>query len=154
RFEPDGGGQQTGGGSTGGGVSDRFLRPSWQSVQVQSLNPTSANGRIVPDVAALAGDPGSTCLLRFQQPDGSLARAWVPGEGTSAATPIWAALVARTNAKLPAAKQQRFLAPLLYQTFANGQAVGAAACTGVGGHDNDSLPDPGIGYQAVAGSFS
>jgi kumamolisin len=154
RFEPNSE-EQTGGGSTGGGVSDRFTRPDWQSgVQVTSLNPTSAHGRIVPDVAALAGDPGSACLMRFQQKDGSIAVGWEPGEGTSAATPLWAALIARTNAKLPADKQQRFVAPLLYQSLPNGGTVGGAACTAIKSGDNASDPDPGIGYQAVAGGFS
>ncbi|RQR53021.1 hypothetical protein DIE21_10655 [Burkholderia sp. Bp9140] len=155
RFEPNSQ-QQTGGGSTGGGVSDRFARPDWQSgIQVTSLNPVSANGRIVPDVAALAGDPGSSCLMRFQQQDGSIAVGWVPGEGTSAATPMWAALIARTNAKLPTGKQQRFLAPLLYKLLPGGGTVGGTACTAVNsGHNNDSDPDPGIGYPPVAGGFS
>jgi kumamolisin len=151
RFEPNVDGQ-TGGGSTGGGVSDRFSRPAWQTVHVQSLNPASANGRIVPDVAALAGDPGSACLMRFQKSDGTVARGWQPGEGTSAATPIWAALIARTNAKLPAAKQQRSLGPLLYQTVSGGGTVGSAACVAVtSGHNNASMPDPGVGYEAGQG---
>jgi kumamolisin len=152
RFEPNSDGQ-TGGGSTGGGVSDRFARPAWQTVQVASLNPTSARGRVVPDVAALAGNPGSTCLMRFKDQNGNIVRAWEPGEGTSAAAPIWAALVARTNAKLPAAKQQRSLAPLLYQTLPAGGPLGGTACTAITSGNNASQPDPGIGYQAT-GEFS
>ncbi len=152
RFEPDTPpGEQTGGGSTGGGVSDCFPRPAWQTVQVKSLNPAGGAGRVVPDVAALAGDPGSACVLRFQQDDGSVARGWSPGEGTSAATPIWAALIARTNAKLPAAKQQRAVGPLLYQAMPGGGTVGAAACVGITSGDNKSMPDPGVGYQAGPG---
>ena len=151
RFEP-GSEDQTGGGSTGGGVSDRFPRPAWQTVKVASLNPT-ANGRIVPDVAALAGNPGSACLMRFLDQHGNLARAWQPGEGTSASTPIWAALIARINAKLPAAKQQRFIAPLLYQTLPTGGPLGGTACTAIQSGQNASRPDPGIGYQAN-GEFS
>ena len=46
------------GGSTGGGVTQRFKRPEWQNVHVRSLNPGGFDGRIVPDVAALAGLPG------------------------------------------------------------------------------------------------
>ena len=151
RFEPNSD-EQTGGGSTGGGVS-HFPRPAWQTVQVKSLNPTAANGRIVPDVAALAGNPGSTCLMRFKDKNGTLVRAWEPGEGTSAAAPIWAALIARTNAQLPAAKQQRFLGALLYQTLPTGGPVGAAACTSITSGNNASDPDPGIGY-AASGEFS
>lgn len=151
RFEPNSD-EQTGGGSTGGGVS-HFPRPAWQTVQVQSLNPTAASGRVVPDVAALAGTPGSTCLMRFKDQNGNLVRAWEPGEGTSASAPIWAALIARTNAKLPAAKQQRFLGALLYQTLPSGGPVGAAACKPISSGDNASQPDPGIGYVAN-GEFS
>lgn len=150
RFEPNSD-EQTGGGSTGGGVS-HFPRPAWQTVQVKSLNP-AASGRIVPDVAALAGSPGSTCLMRFKDRDGNLVRAWEPGEGTSASAPIWAALIARTNAKLPPAKQQRFLGALLYQTLPAGGPVGAAACTAISSGNNASQPDPGIGYVA-SGEFS
>ena len=150
RFE-QGSEEQTGGGSTGGGVSDRFPRPAWQTVQVTSLNPASSNGRIVPDVAALAGNPGSACLMRFLDKNGNLARAWQPGEGTSAATPIWAALIARINAKLPKAKQQRFVAPLLYQALPAGGTVGGTACIPIQSGNNASKPDPGIGYQANGG---
>ena len=52
-------GQRTpnGGGSTGGGVSVEFPRPSWQDVKIASLNPGSIDGRVVPDIAALAGSP-------------------------------------------------------------------------------------------------
>jgi len=150
RFEPNVQGQ-TGGGSTGGGVSDRFPRPDWQTVQVRSLNPTSLNGRVVPDVAALAGSPGSACLMRLPQPDGSIVSQWQPGMGTSAATPIWAALIARTNAKLPDSKKQRFLGSLLYQSWQDATTVGAATCVGVTSGGNASQPDPGIGYEAAAG---
>ncbi len=46
-----------GGGSTGGGVSAVFDRPGWQTVTVPSLNQGSIDGRVVPDVSALAGSP-------------------------------------------------------------------------------------------------
>lgn len=63
--------------------------------------------------------------------------------------------LARANAKLPAGKQQRFLAPLLYKLLPSGGTVGGTACTAVNsGHNNDSDADPGIGYPAVAGGFS
>ncbi|KVA22845.1 hypothetical protein [Burkholderia ubonensis] len=66
-----------------------------------------------------------------------------------------AALIARTNAKLPTDKQQCFLAPLLYKLLPSGGAVGRIVCTAVdSGHNNDSDPDPGIGYPVVAGGFS
>src|SRR5260370_40218615 len=47
----------TGGGASGGGVSTKFRRPNWQKVEIKSLNKGSIDGRVVPDVAALAGPP-------------------------------------------------------------------------------------------------
>ncbi|HEY7200765.1 MAG TPA: S53 family peptidase, partial [Candidatus Dormibacteraeota bacterium] len=93
-----------GGGSTGGGVSTVFRRPRWQDIHVASLNPGSIDGRVVPDVAALAGPPQYDLTLR--------GRDEVNG-GTSAAAPLWAALIARVHAALGG--RQRFLTPLLYQ---------------------------------------
>ena len=51
------GNQPTNGGSTGGGVSTVFARPTWQNVSVASLNGGTFDGRVVPDVAAVAGSP-------------------------------------------------------------------------------------------------
>ena len=89
-------GERTGsaGGSTGGGVSVVFPRPSWQDVQITSINPGSIDGRVVPDVAALAGPPFYDLIFMGQdQPNG----------GTSAATPLWAALIALMAARPRAA---------------------------------------------------
>jgi kumamolisin len=130
-----------GGGSSGGGVSTVFQRPTWQNVHVASVNPGSIDGRVVPDVAALAGPP--LYDLIFQGQDS-------PNGGTSASAPLWASLIARMNAQLPAAKQQRFLTVLLYQTGANGQPRGTA-CRDITVGQNVSHPLPGVGYQAGAG---
>ncbi|CAG2157404.1 hypothetical protein LMG31506_06004 [Cupriavidus yeoncheonensis] len=128
---------QQGGGSTGGGVSVLNSRPPWQTVSVASLNPGATDGRVVPDVAALAGPPLYDLLLDGQPfPDG----------GTSAAAPLWAALVARIDAALPAAKRQRFLAPLLYKGD-----VGRAGFSDIVSGQNTSRPSPGKGYTAGAG---
>jgi kumamolisin len=127
----------TGGGSTGGGVSVLNARPSWQTVHVASLNPTAPDGRVVPDVAALAGPPSYDNLLDGQP---------FPGGGTSASAPLWASLIARINARLPAGKKQRFLAPLLYQA-----AVARAGFSDVVSGQNASSPNPGRGYQAGPG---
>jgi kumamolisin len=130
------------GGATGGGVSAVFARPEWQTVNIQSINAGAIEGRIVPDVAALAGAP----LYQFTFKGQSIARG-----GTSASTPVWAALVARLNAALPAAKRQRFLAPLLYQNGPSGAPVGATGCTDIASGDNASHPRPGKGYQGQNG---
>src|SRR5262249_39979311 len=83
-----GGGRHVGkghGGATGGGVSALFDRPAWQTVEVASLNPSSIDGRVVPDVAALAGPPlYQLTLLGRSAPNG----------GTSASAPLWASLIA------------------------------------------------------------
>ena len=131
-----------GGGAGGGGVSVLFKRPSWQNVTIQSVNQPSIDGRVIPDVCALAGPP--LYDLIFVGKD-------FPNGGTSASTPLWAALLARINASLPAAKQQRFLTPLLYQNGTNGKPRGATGCVDITVGQNASHPDPGVGYQAQAG---
>jgi kumamolisin len=85
-----------GGGATGGGVSTIFARPKWQNVTVKSINPGSIDGRVVPDVSALSGPPMYDLIMLGQDS---------PNGGTSASTPLWAALLARINAGLPAARQ-------------------------------------------------
>ena len=131
-----------GGGSTGGGVSTIFPRPTWQNVKVKSLNKGSINGRVMPDVSALAGEPLYDLIFVGQaQPNG----------GTSATAPLWAALLARVNAKLPASKQQRFVTPLLYRNTPGGQPVGRTASRDISTGNNASHPLPGKGYHAKAG---
>lgn len=131
-----------GGGATGGGVSTLFARPTWQNVNVTSINPGSITGRIIPDIAALSGPPFYDLILLGQD---------APNGGTSASTPLWAALIARINAKLPAAKQQQFLAPLLYQAGTNGKPRGQSGCIDITSGQNASHPQPGKGYTAQKG---
>jgi kumamolisin len=131
-----------GGGATGGGVSCVFVRPGWQKVKVRPLNAGSIDGRVVPDVAALAGDPLYDLVFEGKR---------LPNGGTSASAPLWAALVTRVNAALPPPKQQRFLTPLLYL---NGNArvpVGKRSTRDITAGHNTSHPHPGRGYRAKAG---
>jgi kumamolisin len=129
-------------GATGGGVSTIFPRPAWQTVNINSLNAGSIEGRVVPDVAALAGPPLYAGVLNGQSfPDG----------GTSAAAPLWASLLARINEALPVAKQRRFIAPLLYQNGPGGGTIGSAGCTDIVSGNNASHPKPGKGYKAQEG---
>lgn len=65
--------------------------------------------------------------------------------------PDVAALVARINANIAASKKQRFLAPLLYQSGANGKPRREVACHDITAGQNASYPDPGVGYQARTG---
>jgi kumamolisin len=134
------------GGSTGGGVSDVNARPTWQSaITVQSVNPGSINGRVIPDVAANADWDASPYLLVLDGQSG-------PNGGTSAATPLWASLITLINA----AKGSRvgYLTPVLYQASGS-STIGAAGCTDVVSGDNNTAKadgyNAGPGYDACSG---
>jgi kumamolisin len=131
-----------GGGATGGGVSTVFPRPAWQTVRVKSLNSGSIDGRVAPDIAALSGSPYYDLILLGKD---------APNGGTSASAPLWAALIARVNANLPASKQQRFLTPLLYQNGGNGKPIGQSSTRDITSGNNVSNPQPGKGYKAGVG---
>ena len=135
-----------GNGATGGGVSAVFPRPSWQSgMQAVPLAGTipPPDGRGLPDVASLA-DPETPFVVAG--PGGTLQA----GGGTSAAAPLWAALISRLNQALGA--RVGYLNPLLYSHLSgalrditsgdNGgyQATpGWDACTGWGSPGGSSL---------------
>jgi len=126
-----------GGGSTGGGVSALNRRPPWQTARVASLNPRAHRGCVVPDVAALAGAPFFDIVLDGK-PD--------TGAGTSASTPVWASLIARINARMPARKRRRFIAPLLYAP-----AVAKTGFRDIVSGANGPSPRPRRGYEARRG---
>jgi kumamolisin len=129
------------GSATGGGVSRRFPRPAWQDVDVAPLL-VKGDGRVVPDVAALAGEPYYDLFFAgVPWPDGK----------TSASAPLWAALIARINAQLPPNKRQRFLTPLLYQKLENGKTVGEVSCTDITLGKNTSQGPGSLGYYARQG---
>ncbi|MGQ4515238.1 protease pro-enzyme activation domain-containing protein [Streptomyces sp. DW26H14] len=132
-----------GGGATGGGRSATFPVPLWQRRYQPAGQGRPARGqgpaerRGVPDVAAVA-DPSTGYRIRVGGKDTTLG-------GTSAAAPLWAALVCRLSEALDA--PLGLLAPLLYALEAppapltditsgdNGgypAAVGWDACTGLG----------------------
>lgn len=97
------------GGATGGGVSDRYTEvPTYQSnagVVPTSINKAGVKGRGIPDVA---GNAGSTTGYLVSQPPGAPLPV-MPVGGTSAAAPMWAALMccarevleAKFNGKVP-----------------------------------------------------
>jgi len=135
-----------GGGSTGGGVSAVFPRPDWQKgITIRSVNPGAIVGRCIPDVAANADWTASPYLLVV---DGG----FQPNGGTSAASPLWAALITLINAKR--GKRIGYLTPLLYQ-IRNGATIGATGCNDIQSGDNntDELGGyrAGPGYDAVSG---
>src|SRR5271166_1981935 len=145
--------RRDGGGSGGGGVSASNPRPSWQNISISSVNSGSIDGRIVPDVAANAA--GSTGYLLFapDSSDPSTSVAQISG-GTSAATPLWASLIARLQ---QAGKSVGFLPPKLYQPSptTGGQPVGAVAFNDIVIGDNATGTAPGyqatLGFDAVTG---
>jgi kumamolisin len=141
--------RKDGGGSTGGGVSTKFARPAWQNVSIPSVNPHAIDGRCVPDVAADA----SANTGYFTVVDGSPE---ISG-GTSASTPLWAALIARINAARIAAGKSAagYVTPLLYQATPGGGTIGSAACRDITTGNNITAHGGGysaqVGYDAVTG---
>jgi kumamolisin len=129
------------GGSTGGGVSAEFPRPAWQRVRrIASINPDAIDGRIIPDVAALAGLPGYALVYGGRR---------TMNGGTSAAAPLWAALIARIASSRPD-QAPAFIAPLLYRRGADGRVRGGSALRDVT-HGHNTSPQPGRGYEAKPG---
>ena len=85
--------------ATGGGVSDRYRVPSYQSsagIKPKSANTGNKPGRGIPDVAGNAGI--STGYLVNHPTDSGMTI--MPLGGTSAAAPMWAALMARIREAL------------------------------------------------------
>jgi subtilase family serine protease len=124
---------------SGGGFSKFFSEPSFQT-QLPSSDQSELNGRRgVPDVAA-DGDPSSGWPI-YQ-----LGQQTVIG-GTSAATPVWAALLAIADQM--AGHPLGLINPALYK-------LGLGSSYNQDFHDialgNNSVPSVGIqGYSAVAG---
>jgi kumamolisin len=114
--------------ATGHGISRKFQkRPVWQNVQVAKGKRVIKRGRLVPDVSALAGEPYYDLVFaNFPWADGK----------TSASVAVWAALIARINAKLPHNQRQRFLTPLLYNIMSKRKTGGKASF-----RDIKSFPD-------------
>jgi kumamolisin len=90
---------------TGGGVSDKFGIPDYQSqIVVPASVSTGKRGRGVPDTAAAAANnPGYRIILGGES---------IVKNGTSAAAPLWASLIAMINAQRGA--PIGFLNPQLY----------------------------------------
>src|SRR5450432_1435765 len=140
------------GGSSGGGVSSIFPRPAWQTkIKIDPIDPGAIVGRVVPDVAAHAQTDGDTTGY-FIVVGGQSAR----NGGTSAAAPLWASLIGRINALLPAGKKTGYLTPLLYQSGpGTTDAMGSVACRDITVGDNTSSSIGGFaaakGFDAATG---
>ena len=130
-------------GASGGGISQVFPVPSYQANLTLPVKPGDHSGRGIPDVAANA-DPNTGYAVMFQ---GSMT---VVG-GTSAASPLWAALWARVNQARAAAKKGPvgYANPLLY-----GLGPTSAFHDIVAGNNTyDQVPgyNCGPGWDAVTG---
>jgi kumamolisin len=124
-------------GATGGGVSDYTPAPAWQAgIVPPSINPGHFAGRAIPDVAADA-DPATGYLTM------SGGKLGIVG-GTSASSPLWAALIARIDTAL-GAKCGNFNA-LLYAKYGP-----AGVLRGITSGDNDIDGKLGGQYRAGPG---
>ncbi len=121
-------------GATGGGVSAFFAKPSWQASANVPKPTGSKGGRGVPDVAGDA-DPTTGYQVRVDGQNSVIG-------GTSAVAPLWAGLIALSNAanKNHAGFVNEILyeAPKSFHDITQGNngafaaAVGWDACTGMG----------------------
>jgi kumamolisin len=131
------------GSGTGGGISDYIAVPTWQvGIVPASINPTNFKGRGIPDVAANA-DPDTGYLTYSGGQFGIVG-------GTSAASPLWAALIALCNQQL-GARVGNFNA-LLYSTIGPNKVLNDIT---TGNNDTDGLLDgkfaAGPGWDACSG---
>jgi hypothetical protein len=169
------------GGGGGGGVSETWAMPPWQTAMTGSqpsseqacsddptgtadnfhlagLDTTLSSGtecRETPDVSALA-DPQTGYTIVY---DGQFLQIG----GTSASTPLWAALTAEMNAStqcasVPGGLGLGFATPLFYQVAASSTANYANAFSDVTVGNNDNLDvgasgtwPAGAGYDLASG---
>ncbi len=130
-------------GAGGGGKSQFFAEPSYQ----KSFGVSSGGTRGVPDVSADA-DPETGYLVLHNG-------GWIQVGGTSAAAPMWAALLALTNAKCPSSPVG-FVNPAIY--FAASPKVKAIVINDIqkdtnfaDNTSNDYTGDGGGQYPVLAG---
>lgn len=131
------------GGATGGGVSDRYGLPSYQNgAGVPKSLKDNHVGRGVPDVAANAS-PNSGYKITYNGGPGN-------GNGTSAAAPLWAGLIALINAAL--GENVGFVNPALYEIGSSAfrDLTGSAGPTDNGLNGVPGYP-AGPGWDACTG---
>jgi subtilase family serine protease len=160
----------TGPGATGGGISAVWPMPSYQTGAAAPLGVVNgassgtpcgaaaqqaAYCREVPDVSALA-DPAHGYVVYFNGQSGTARSGWTTEAGTSAATPVWAALMALTDA-LPSCRGLTIglanpelygLAGLDYAQYFRDVTL-ASPLTGAA--NNDALGSNGGLYPVTAG---
>jgi hypothetical protein len=145
-------GKANSGGATGGGISHFSPIPSYQqNAQGFAGGVPSGNGRVVPDVAALAGPPFT---LLFSEGQAGLFG------GTSLATPLWAGMMALVN-QVQGSTQGSPNAVLYHAGISQYRNGGPAVFQDITSGDNSVQATPcnpavtgysaGTGYDAVTG---
>jgi subtilase family serine protease len=137
-----------GSGAGTGGISADWTMPSYQtgpgvvsklSSGVPCGAPSGTDCRELPDVSASA-DPVHGYVIVFQGQ-------WTSVGGTSAATPLWAALIALVDVQSGKLKSVGFINPALYKLVAGGKKVVNDITTG-----NDDYTTTGDGlYPTTKG---
>ncbi|HUY64003.1 MAG TPA: protease pro-enzyme activation domain-containing protein [Acidimicrobiales bacterium] len=152
----------------GGGISSNWTMPTWQAQSPAWLGvinqyssaspcgaPTGSYCREVPDVSASA-DPTKGYAIYYTGP-GAPASGWGAIGGTSASSPLWAALVALANASNSCATSGGgalgALDPTLYAVAGSSSANYAAGFYDVTSGNNDYTPSGYTGglYPATVG---
>lgn len=150
------------GGASGGGISKYWTAPPWQSAPgvhnaYTSATPCGATApnfcRETPDVS-LNADPTTNSYLIYCTPTQAgcdSTRPWGSIGGTSAAAPMWAALIALANEM--SVKQGGFnlgfINPLLYQVGSDATKYAASFHDVTTGNNNYNNDNPGL-YPAAA----
>ena len=156
-----------GAGAGGGGISENWTMPWYQSSAPSSLHvigtdssgtpcgaPTGTYCREVPDVSADA-DPYTGYLIYYNGPDSYVA-GWQDVGGTSAGAPLWAALMALTNADSTCSGTTiGFANPVLYAAPGSSSYSSAFHDITSGNNDytgnNEGLYPAGTGYDMASG---
>ena len=158
----------TNGGAGGGGISTNWPMPSYQANAPSSLNVINANSsgapcgatsgsycREVPDVSANA-DPSTGYVIYYSGTDTGTS-GWQGGiGGTSAAAPLWAAVMALVNADSACSAPVGFASPALYAIAGNSTSYPSAfQDITIGNNDytgtNNGLYPAGTGYDMASG---
>ena len=121
-------------------MSEFNPKPSWQTVNIPSVDPSVKSGRIIPDVAADA-TPAAGISWSHRAP-GDRRR-------HGQATPLWAGLLTRI---LQSGKSVGFLTPKLYAAnpATSGKPLGEVACRDITSGSNKSGSSV-AGYSALVG---
>eukprot|EP01065_Artemidia_motanka_P026639 TRINITY_DN317_c0_g1_i1.p1 TRINITY_DN317_c0_g1~~TRINITY_DN317_c0_g1_i1.p1 ORF type:complete len:549 (+),score=150.64 TRINITY_DN317_c0_g1_i1:83-1648(+) len=145
-------GKESGWSGSGGGFSATFPAPSYQtsavakyigSATLPSSSLFNAQGRGTPDVSALA----TNYKVTTGTTEGKLS-------GTSAATPVFAGLVALLNAGRAAENKAPlgFINPALYASFSKGSGPGYDVVAGNNKHSGCPAGFPAVaGWDAITG---